>query len=245
MAASQRTGRARPFKDQSGQTFGCVTVVRIADSVSNHRYWLCRCVCGAERIIRGDHLKRYIDRPQCQCSITGTGRVGGIKAHGLSRTREYSVWSKMLLRCYDSKNDNYRWYGGIGHYVCQRWRESVQAFIEDVGQAPSTKHTLDRIDTLKHYTCGKCDECKEKGDTANCRWATKAEQVRNMKNNLWFTHNGETLILKDWARKLGIRYHKLYLRIYRYGYSFEEAIAITEDLRRSAKHRRRLISPTG
>lgn len=142
----------------------------------------------------------------------------------LSRTREGGIWRKMLDRCYRKKNHNYRYYGGLGTYVCRRWRESIMAFIEDMGNAPSVGHTLDRINTFGHYTCGRCDECQAKGQPANCRWATKAEQARNAKNNLWFTHDGKTLILKDWARLLGTPYVKLWLRLFRYDIPFAEAI---------------------
>jgi hypothetical protein len=159
--------------------------------------------------------------------------------HGLSQTREYGIWSHMLDRCYRADNDNYPFYGGRGTYVCRRWRESVAAFVEDIGKAPSKGHTLDRVNTLGHYTCGHCDECKADGQPANCRWATKAEQSRNAKNNLWFTHDGKTLILKDWARLLGVSYHRLWLRIFRYGMSFEEAIG------RGSHQRRWRRKPSG
>jgi len=152
--------------------------------------------------------------------------------HGLSRTREYAIWSKMLLRCYRENNDNYRWYGGRGTYVCRRWRESVAAFLEDMGEAPSGRHTLDRIDTLGHYTCGHCEECKENQQPANCRWATKSQQVRNAKNNLWYTHDGKTLILKDWARLLGLNYHTLWMRLFFCKMTFTEAISSTRRRRR-------------
>ena len=42
--------------------------------------------------------------------------------------------------------------------------------------------------------------------------------------NKIFTYKGESKVLKDWARELGIKYTTLYQRIYRSGLSFEEAI---------------------
>lgn len=230
MAASQRIDGKRSFTDLSGRSFGCITVLRRHVSASRRIHWECRCICGAARIIRGDHLERYVDHPECRCRP--------FTRHGLSQTREYRIWSNMMRRCYEPSNDNYRFYGGIGRYVCGRWRDSVEAFIYDVGPAPSASHTLDRIDALANYTCGTCDECIKNGDTANCRWATKAEQVRNMKNNLWFSHDGETLILKDWARRVGIDYHILYSRIYRDGLSFADAISFVGDLRTICKQRK-------
>ena len=164
--------------------------------------------------------------PDCT-TIQPVDACGGCKyrtRNGMSNTREYRIWVRMLDRCYRPANPNFPWYGGLGHYVCKRWRESGLAFIEDMGKAPSAKHTLDRVNTLGHYTCGKCDECRENNQPANCRWATKEQQVRNAKNNLWYTHKGKTLILKDWARISGIKYLTLYDRIKR-GWSFERAIS--------------------
>lgn len=141
-----------------------------------------------------------------------------------SDTKEYIAWRGMLARCYKPTEQAYRFYGAIGHYVCERWRNSFDAFLSDVGPAPSRLHSIDRADTLKHYTCGKCDECVQKSDPANCRWATKAQQVHNQKNNLWFTHDGETKILKDWCRDLGLTYRVVHRRIYDRGQTFGQAI---------------------
>lgn len=145
-------------------------------------------------------------------------------SHRLSETRGYSIWAKMIARCYRETNDNYRFYGGAGIYVCGRWRDSVQAFIDDMGQPASKLLTIDRINTLGSYTCGKCDECKAKGSPANCRWATRHEQFRNLKRNRWYTHDGKTLILKDWAKLLGIPYLLLWNNLKK-GMSFETAIS--------------------
>ena len=179
--------------------------------------WILRCECGRERKTVASNLKRYVGWTKCRC-------VSPTATHGLSHTSEYISWRGMLNRCYKPTEDAYRFYGAIGHYVCKRWRESFEAFYADMGLRPSTNHSIDRIDTLKHYTCGKCDECQEKSEPANCRWATKAEQVHNQKNNLWFMHNGKTKILKDWCRDAGLTYRVVHSRIYRFGWTFEKAI---------------------
>ncbi|MBC7771067.1 MAG: hypothetical protein H7210_01100 [Pyrinomonadaceae bacterium] len=84
---------------------------------------------------------------------------------------------------------------------------------------------MDRINTHGHYTCGKCEECKANDAPANCRWATKAEQVRNQASNRYYTHDGKTLILKDWARLSGINYLTLWNRL-NVGMAFADAISI-------------------
>lgn len=144
---------------------------------------------------------------------------------GLSTTREYDIWAKMRLRCYYPLSPNYRFYGGIGTYVCKRWRGSFLDFFADMGKAPTILHTLDRKNTHGHYTCGKCEECLEKSQPANCRWVTKDVQARNQKSCRHYTHAGETLILKDWAKKAGMPYLTLWNRLNR-GMPFADAISI-------------------
>jgi hypothetical protein len=73
----------------------------------------------------------------------------------------------MMSRCYNPKNVAYPWYQAKGIQVCERWRNSVAAFVEDMGHRPTAKHTVDRIDNSKGYEPG------------NCRWATMQEQCRN------------------------------------------------------------------
>lgn len=196
-----------------GTRFGKLVVQARAEGACR---WLCLCDCGKTKSIRADHLKSGATT-SCGCVLFRQG--------GLARTREYGIWSKMLLRCYRTDNENYRFYGGLGTYVCDRWRESCAAFIEDMGKAPSLRHSLDRIDTNGSYTCGKCDECREKGQPANCRWATKEVQSRNQKNNRYYTHDGKTLILKDWARLSGIKYITLWQQLAS-GMPFADAITV-------------------
>lgn len=202
------------LRDLTGTRFGCLTVIS-RDSKSTRTSWVCRCVCGKQRIVRMDHLSRFAGHDDCRC--------GPYATHGESQTREYGVWKCMIARCHSESNDNYEYYGGIGRYVCARWRESVTNFIEDMGRAPEGC-TIDRIDTNGNYTCGHCEDCRDKQQPANCRWATKEVQSRNCSNNRYYTHDGQTLILKDWARKTGIGYLTLFARLER-GWSFERAIA--------------------
>lgn len=209
----------------AGQIVGSLELLVPEMRGPGRKYWHVRCtVCGTEKAVRLDHLRTYANHG-CRCDLNSrSGRPGPAKTHGNSRKREHAIWAKMLDRCRNPSSDNYRFYGGLGHYVCIRWG-SFEAFHEDMGDAPSAGHTLDRIDTHGSYTCGKCDECIAVGAPANCRWTTKDVQMRNMKSNLWYTHGGRTLILKDWARLRGIGYLTLYSRIKR-GWTFEQAIAV-------------------
>lgn len=94
------------------------------------------------------------------------GNTVGVK-HGLSRTKVYRAYQSMKNRCYRISNENYKDYGGRGILVCDRWLESFSNFYKDMGEPPSPKHSLDRIDSEKGY-------CK-----TNCKWSTITEQNNN------------------------------------------------------------------
>jgi len=108
----------------------------------------------------------------------------------------------MLARCTKQNGPGYANYGGRGIQVCDRWRESIEAFVADMGPRPSAEHSIDRIDNDGNYEPG------------NCRWATSQEQARNMRCNRKLTaSNGETLLACEWEERLGISHQRLYQRL--------------------------------
>lgn len=80
---------------------------------------------------------------------------------------EYSCWLHMIQRCTNPKRNSFRNYGGRGIAVCEKWRNSFEAFRADVGPRPSAEHSLDRINNDGNYEPG------------NVRWATRKEQQAN------------------------------------------------------------------
>jgi len=75
----------------------------------------------------------------------------------------------MLVRCYNSNTNNYHNYGGRGIRVCDRWRgkSGFESFVNDMGNKPTPKHTLDRKNTNKDYS------------PSNCQWETRDRQNQN------------------------------------------------------------------
>lgn len=152
----------------SGQKFGRVAVIDRAPNQSGRVMWNCRCDCGHEVVVRGSALTSGNSK-SCGClvaeSMAATGRKNG--THNLSRTPEYHSWKAMSARCYDPNNNRFRYYGARGVTVCQRWRDSFEAFLSDMGPKPSPRHSIDRKETNGRY------------EPDNCRWATPSEQSKN------------------------------------------------------------------
>jgi hypothetical protein len=158
-------------KNLVGQTYARLTVLQDSGrrDGSGRVIWRCSCQCGKERDAVGRDLTSG-RTTSCGCKKSERARSAATKHGAASHAKvspEYRSWSSMVQRC---TNPNYhRWdrYGGRGITVCQRWRESFESFLADMGPRPADT-TLDRFpDPDGNY------------EPSNCRWATRAEQRSN------------------------------------------------------------------
>ncbi len=206
--------------DETGNTYGDVTVIRRAGSKNSKAMWECLCECGNIFVTRGSSLRAGSTR-SCGCkAMLITGYSGFVK-HGGFGTPEYKTWCTMIGRCHCETNTAYHYYGGRGIVVCDRWRHSFENFLNDMGKRPEGL-SLDRIDNDGPYS------------PDNCRWATRTQQMNNRRSNVILTRDGQSMTLTEWARLLGYNVDAIRKRI-KAGWSDERILATPIRAKRSQR----------
>lgn len=204
------------FIDLTGQQFGRLVALRQA---AKRQYWVCRCDCGNERIVFGPDLQRKRDTRRrrsptqsCGCLFRELARKRFV-THGHKRggklTRVYTAWCNMLQRCLNPKVKNFSDYGGRGIQVCERWLK-FENFFADMGECPPGM-SIDRRDNNGNY------------EPDNAQWATRQMQNRNQRRIRPITFNGETLLVTEWAERLGLNRRTLVDRLNK-GWPIERAL---------------------
>lgn len=184
------------FVDITGNRYARLVVIARAPNKNGRMRWLCKCDCGNMTEVRGEHLKNLATR-SCGCFD-----MERMTTHGKARTKEYGIWVGMKMRCSNPNERSYPDYGGRGITICDRWKESFEAFYADMGPRPSDDHSIDRIKNNLGY------------GPMNCRWATDMEQVNNRRNTRLVTIDGVTKPLKEWCHEYGMRYTSVLRRIW-------------------------------
>ena len=175
---------------------------------SQKSHWLCECDCGETLITLSASL---LNGRTTSCGCYKNEQVGNrSRKHGKTHTTEYHIWLSMNQRCSNPNVVQYDRYGGRGIKVCNRWKNSFELFLQDMGKRPKG-HSIERKNNDGNYC------------PSNCIWATYKTQGRNKVNNHRLTFRGETKNISEWAEVIGINQSTLLFRIRR-GWSIEKAL---------------------
>lgn len=173
--------------------------------------WLCECECGTLKTVRGNSLRAGTTQ-SCGCSHKEKGKKCHYK-HGMCNSKTYRAWASMKRRCYRQDDHHYGCYGGRGIKVCERWLNSFENFVCDMGECPEG-FSLDRIDVNGDY------------EPSNCRWTDIYTQSNNKRNNVYLEYKGERKTISVWAKELRINRNTLYSRIHQYKWDIEKAFSV-------------------
>lgn len=208
----------RRFKNLKGRKFGRLLVgsftgIRITGSGRAY-LWSCECDCSKTTLVAAGALMSGNTR-SCGClrdEVNRKAKTHGHKARGGSP--EYRIWEQMRKRCGNQGHIAWKYYGGRGIKVCDRWLD-FELFLSDMGPRPTSTHTIDRINNDGHY-------CLE-----NCRWATRAEQSNNKRNNHWIEFSGKRLTITQWSKETGVPTSTINSRLKR-GLALDGVLACSE-----------------
>lgn len=186
--------QSRYVADISGKKFGELTAISTSSSYRGDQIWKCTCVCSMEVKV----FRKTLDRHEYH-SCLGPGRSCPVNrrlpkipsrlTHGHTGSPTHNSWLAMKSRCNNPNHNRYKSYGGRGIKVCDRWLNSFENFLEDMGERPPGM-TIDRKNVDRDY-------CPE-----NCRWATTKTQGRNRSDSRLLSYNGEEKTLSEWAEAL-------------------------------------------
>lgn len=207
-------------KDITGQKFGSWTVLYRSktNGTGRNARWVCRCICGREEVVNGSQMRT--GHSSCCRKCSGAKIAKAKRTHGEAGTHRdksgasitYMRWNGMRARSASNKTLEGMRYAKRDIECCERW-SNYRLFFEDMGECPSDKHTLDRINNDLGY-------CKD-----NCRWATQTEQQRNKSSNRMVEYNGSKMCVAEFAELICMRYHKC-ARLVRAGWTTDRIAAI-------------------
>lgn len=144
-----------------------IEILTIYKQIKNNRsrsFVIAKCFCGKIFQTRADGIKSGHCR-SCGC-LNIIQIMKDLKTHGKSYTSTYRTWANMITRCYNKNTPYYHKYGGRGIKVCHKWRNSFESFLQDMGERPEGRYSIDRIDENGHY------------EPKNCRWLSLSENSR-------------------------------------------------------------------
>lgn len=174
------------IKDRVGQRIGSVVIVSYGGKRGSYIVWNAICDCGKEMLVQSGTTAKGC--------ISCSKKIPNAKSYSV----EYRTRANIIQRCTNAENPLFKYYGGRGIGVCERWRNSFEAFLEDMGPKPGRGYDIDRIDNYRGYEPG------------NCRWVKHKINCRNRRETIHVLFRGEKIPFADIEEIVGIKQQQLY-----------------------------------
>lgn len=218
----EKSSRPRAVNNPVGERYGRLVIVeelpRIKSGKNGHmlRMMRCKCDCGGEKITKYVSLRNNHTR-SCGCWWRDAPYKHGGSTKDSQYKRLYHVWCAMRNRCLKPDDKNYHNYGGRGIKICDEWLDFTvfRDWAISTGynpDAPQGETTIDRTDVNGNY------------EPSNCRWVDCETQANNKRDNIFVTHNRETLSVSQWMRRGGTVCKSVFSKRVKDGWDLESAL---------------------
>lgn len=193
------------LKQYIGKRYGHWTV-KDSTRQKGRLYFICQCDCGTIKPVCADGV---ISGRSTNCGCSKKYHT----KHAHSKDRLYRIYLGMKQRCNNENSQSYKNYGGRGIQICKEWNEDFMKFFNwAMSHGYSEELTIDRIDVNGNY------------EPSNCRWLTRAEQLKNTRKTVLITYNGITKCAMDWCKELGLKNNVVIHRV-KSGLPVEQVLA--------------------
>lgn len=233
------------INDLSGQKFNRLTVLKFAYIKNRCSYFLCKCECGNEKIIRGSHIKSGAIK-SCGC-LSKENSIKNARKMGLKYGKIYGkilgfkygkINSKYIaIKKYPDlfNNKDYKRLYKIYQHMIERCYDKNSIRYKDWGGRGIIVCDEWKNDFKVFFNWAlnngyknnlTIDRINNNGnyEPNNCKWATIKEQNRNSRNCNYFTYNNKTCCISEWAELYHIKYSILYSRLQKLNWSIEKAL---------------------
>lgn len=200
-------------KDLTGQRFGRLTVIGLAETNTRKTYWICQCDCGNLKRVRSDSLQcgairscGCLKKEQNETNLNKSAAKIKFEQNGfkVGGTRLYRIWQGIKKRCNNPNDARFSSYGGRGIKMCKEWENDFLSFYNwAINNGYDEKLSIDRINNDEGYS------------PENCRWATNVTQCNNRRTNIKIKIGNTEKTLTQWCKIFGLNYGTIIARYHR------------------------------